>query len=206
MRTTAFPLHRTEWSLTQVWAQPVGIVLAGFVGAVGLMSAAGVAREHDARRTAAVVAAVTVGVAVGVYLAGRRFGRLSARDGMLVVFDDHLEISDSQLLDRTVVVGRQHVLDVTQPGVTGTGPQGSWRDQAFVGLLVRDHGRANVEIWLTEPVLVPQAPVSSGHRATVLQLRTPGAAVLLRWFRPDPHSNEKAMRWYERPFHGVRWY
>lgn len=202
----AFPLHRSTWSFAQRWAYPTGIVAGSSLAIVGLLSVIGLVQRG--RGQAAVgTAMLAIALAVGAHRLGRRLGRLSPRTGVLVIHPDRIVIGDDQLLGRTIELARDEVLDVAQPGVRGSGPLGAQRDDAFVARLVRGDASPNVEVWLRGFVEVPGGPPETGGRVTMLQLRTPGAAALLRWAQGDERFLGVSPKWYDRAEGGLaRWY
>lgn len=202
----AFPLHQRKWSFAQLWAYPTGIVVASSIVVIGLLSVVGLVQRGEGR-TAVFVAVAASAVAFGAFRLGRRLGGLSGRTGLVVVHPDRIVIVDDQLLDRPIVLDRGEVLGVSQPGVIGSGPFGSQREESFVARLVRGDSRPNVEIWLSGFVQLPGGPAETGGRATMLQLQTPGAAALLRWAQGDERFLGVSLRWYERAEGGQgRWF
>ena len=176
------------------------------IAVIGLLSVVGLVQRGEGW-TAVLLAVAASAVALGAFRLGRRLGGLSGRTGMLVVHPDRIEIVDEQLLDGPIVLTRSDVLDVAQPGVSGSGPFGSRREESFVGRLVRGDSRPNVEIWLSGFVQLPGGPAETGGRATMLQLETPGAAALLRWAQGDERFLGVSLRWYERAEGGLgRWF
>ena len=136
----AFPLHRRTWSFAQLWAYPTGIVVASSIAVIGVLSVVGLVQRGEGGSAALVALAASV-VALGAFRVGRRLGGLGGRTGVVVIHPDRIVIVDDQLLDGPIVLTRGDVLDVSQPGVSGSGPFGSRREDSFVARLVRGDAR-----------------------------------------------------------------
>ena len=115
----------------------------------------------------------------------------------MVLQPDRLEISDAASFEDTLLLPRASILDITQPGVEGTGPAGLQRVGLGERSLLIGPEWPNIEIWLIDPATVrlpfPAAPV----QVTRLTLLTPGAWALLAWFRSEL-IDEPNGSWYRR--------
>ena len=166
-----------------MFGHPVGIGLASGVAVVGLMMAADVARAATTRDNGVVVGCAALALAAGIYWLGRSWSWLSSMDGMVVVHDDHLTVWDDVLLDAPIVVRRSDVLDVAQLTPQSPPPTpGTHRAESVVGRLVRGGHEPNVEIWMTDAAVLPPVLAGGARVATRLQILTPGAGELLRWY------------------------
>jgi hypothetical protein len=196
MHPRAYPLHRTKLSPWQAYGLPAGIVAAASVLAVGAMASVWVAR-HESFGRSVVVAVVTIVVAVVLYAVGRLVSALRAGVGLVVLQPDRLEISDAASFEDTLILPRASILDITQPGVEGTGPAGLQRVGLGERSLLIGPEWPNIEIWLISPVTVLPPSAEVPIQATRLTLLTPGAAALLAWFRSEL-IDEPNGSWYRR--------
>lgn len=183
-------------SVRHAYGLPAGIIAAASVLVVGAMTAAWVAR-HETLGRSLVIAAVTVVVAAMLYVAGRLASALRAGAGLVVLQPDRLEISDAGSFQHTLILPRSSILDISQPGVEGTGPAGLQRvDLGQQSLLIGPEW-PNIEIWLTDPVTVRPPFPGQPVQVTRLTMLTPGAAALLAWFRSEL-LDEPNGSWYRR--------
>ncbi len=151
---------------------------------IGSMAAVWLARD-DSFGSGLIAAAVTVVVATASVVLGRVAGALRADDGLVVLQSDRLEISDAATFRDTLILPRASILDVTQPGVAGTGPAGLQRVELGQQSLLIGPDWPNIEIWLVHPAQVRSATGDGMVAATRITMLTPGAAALLAWFRSE---------------------
>ena len=196
MKSHAFPLHRRKVAIRHAYGLPAGIIAAASVLVVGAMASVWVAR-HESFGRSVVVAVATLVVAVVLYAVGRLVSALRAGAGLVVLQPDRLEISDEATFQHTLILPRSSILDISQPGVEGTGPSGLQRVDLGQQSLIIGPEWPNIEIWLTESVTVrppfPGAPVQVSR----LTMLTPGAGALLAWFRSEL-IDEPNGSWYRR--------
>jgi len=135
---------------------------------------------------------------LSLVLLGRFLSRMRPQDGVVMVWPNRVEISDSASFEGTVTLFRRHVLDVAQPGVEGEGPNGVNRIELARRVLRIGEEMPNVELWLAMPVMVTRPfPARSGE-VTLITMQTPAAATLLAWQRAEPlEERPERQPWYE---------
>lgn len=151
---------------------------------VGSMVAVWLAHAHSFGR-GLMASAITLAVASAAVLLGRVAGSLRAEAGLVVLQPDRLEISDAATFRDTLILPRASILDVTQPGVVGTGPAGLQRVELGQQSLLIGPDWPNIEIWLVHPARVREATGERVVEVTRITMLTPGAAALLAWFRSE---------------------
>ncbi len=197
MQSHVFPLHRRKLTWLQRNGHAAGIIAGACVFVIGLMSAVGQTRGGTFVAGLA-IAAVSAMVALLLYTLGRFLSGMRARDGMVVLQSDRLEITDAVSFEGTVLLLRHRILDIGQPGVEGDGPNGVNRIELAQRTFMIGPEWPNVDIWLAEPVQVVQPFPARPISVTRITMQTPGAAALLAWQRAElMEESRERQPWYE---------
>lgn len=192
-----YPLHRRRLSFAHRYGQTVGYVVGAVLCFLGLMFLGSVVRERSTSAVVIGTAAVVLGVVTA--LAGRAVGAVRSSSGMITVQPDRLEIADDRAFDRPILLRRDRIMSVCSPGMVDDQPPMRVHIRATHDVMRLGEQQPNLEIWLATPIERPGPPAPRGraHRpVAVIELLTPGAGTVIRWFREGLHELAPP-KWYE---------